>query len=82
MPLAIVKEEFQNKKISFGKSGLPLGQRDDIDELAIIALESNDKSLLNLFEKLPPLAELKKKKVDEQLRKSVAAIKSTHEKLT
>lgn len=76
MPLATVKEEFRNKKISFGKSGLPLGERDDVDELAIAALESNDKSLLKLFEQLPPLAELKKKRVDDELRKNAAAIRS------
>lgn len=73
MPLATIKKEFLTKKIAFGKSGDALGQRKDIDELAIIAIESNDKTLLRLFDKLPTLAELKKTKTDQQL-KSVAGV--------
>lgn len=68
MPLATIKKEFLGKRIAFGKSGDALGKRTDIDDLAIIALESNDKTLLRLFDKLPTLADLKKAKTDQQLK--------------
>jgi hypothetical protein len=69
MALSKIKAEFLNKVVAFGKSGKPLGERDDIDDLAIIALESGNKTLLVLFETLPSLGELKKAKTDLQLKK-------------
>jgi hypothetical protein len=72
MPLSEIKEEFKNKRIAFGKGGyLPIGQREDIDELAIIAQESQDPSLVKLFKKLPDLSELKKAKTESQLKRTV-----------
>lgn len=68
MALSRIKEEYLQKRVAFGKGAAPLYKRDDIDDLAIIALESKDKSLINLFEFLPPLAELKKKRVEEKIR--------------
>jgi hypothetical protein len=75
MAKAKIKKEYLQTTVAFGKSGLPLGNRDDIDDLAIIALESKDKTLLSLFETLPTLAELKKSKVDTELKAIPAAIK-------
>lgn len=70
MPLSKIKDQFKNKIVVFGKlSSVPIGQRTDIDELAIIAHESQDRSLLRLFEKLPELSELKRAKTDVQLKK-------------
>jgi hypothetical protein len=68
---ARIKKEFQNKRVAFGKSAAPLSKREDVDELALIAMESQDHSLLNLFEYLPPLDILKKTRVESQLRRDV-----------
>jgi len=73
MALAKIKKEHETTVVAFGNSGLPLGQRDDIDQLAIIAQESKNPSLLALFEKLPTLAELKKTKTDAELKAASAA---------
>jgi hypothetical protein len=70
MPLSEVKTEFKSKKIAFGKHYLPLGSREDIDDIAIAALESNDPSLLKLFKKLPELSQLKKVKTEAALKKA------------
>lgn len=71
MPFSKIKTEFFNKRIAFGKkSDLPLGERQDIDDLAVIAIESQDRSLLRLFEKLPDLTQLKKQKTDEALKQA------------
>lgn len=76
MPLSKIKEEYKSKVVIFGKNRTTsnrketLSQRDDIDDLAIIALESGDKSLVRLFESpMPSLADLKKAKTDSQLPK-------------
>lgn len=76
MAQAVIKDEHKQTTIAFGNSGLPLGLRDDIDQLAILAHESQDPSLLNLFKVLPPLAELKKSKVDAELKAISAANKA------
>jgi len=75
MVQATIKEEFKNKRLAFGKSANPLYKRSgiEINELAIIAHESKDKSLLQLFETFPTLAELKKTKTDQQLKEAVGA---------
>lgn len=70
MSLAAIKKEFLNKRIGFNNSADPLIKRNDIDDLAIIALESQDKSLLELFQTLPELAVLKKNKTDRELPKT------------
>lgn len=67
MALSKIKEQYGSTVVAFGNSGLPLGQREDIDELAIIAHQSQDPSVLVLFETLPPLDELLKQKTDHQL---------------
>lgn len=67
MPLSRIKGEYLSKQIGFGKSRQPLGRRDDIDDLAITALESQDKTLVELFEFLPTLESLKKAKTDKEL---------------
>lgn len=75
MPLSRYKQEFKDKRVAFGKSAAPLYLREDLDELAVIALESGDKTLLDLFEHLPSLEELKKQKTDLELTEVRAALK-------
>lgn len=67
MPLAKIKEEYKTRVVAFGKSAAPLFKRDDIDDLAILAIESGDKLLISYFEQLPPLDVLKKAKTDKDL---------------
>ncbi len=57
-----IKEKYKNKVVGFNNSTIPLGQRDDIEKLAEIALRSNDKTLLELFMEPPTLEELNSKK--------------------
>lgn len=63
-----IKKEFLKTYVAFGSGEGPLGKRDDIADLAIIALEANDEHLLNFFEKIPTLKELKKIKTDAELK--------------
>jgi hypothetical protein len=67
MPLSKIKTQYFNKRVAFGKSAALLHNREDIDDLAIIAHESQDKTLLDLFEILPELSVLKKAKTDREL---------------
>lgn len=69
MGLAVIKKQHLTKRVAFGKTAAPLYKRDDIDELAIIALESRNKNLIDLFETLPALDVLKKAKTDQQLNR-------------
>lgn len=64
-----IKDEYKKTVVAFGNSGLPLGERDDLYLLAIIAMESQDPSLLQFFEKLPTLEALKKEKTDRELKR-------------
>ena len=57
-----IKEQYKNKVVGFNNSATSLGERDDIDILAEIALSSNDLSLIELFEQIPTLEELRNKK--------------------
>lgn len=68
---AKLKAEHKTTFVAFNGGGSTLlGDRDDLDKLAIMAIQSGDKSLLNLFEQpLPSLDELKKSDVDDQLKK-------------
>lgn len=69
MPLSKIKNNYLSKRVAFGKTAAPLYKRDDIDDLAIIARESGNKSLIDLFETLPELSVLKKARTDKQLKK-------------
>lgn len=76
---ATIKKEFLDKRLAFGRSGNTLSNRsgEEINDLAIMALESKDQSLLKLFDKLPSLADLKKVKTDNQLKRvAVVAVKN------
>lgn len=66
MPLSKIKSEHASKIIAFGKrSDIPIGQRADIDDLAIMAHESGNRNLIRLFETpIPDLATLKKAKTE------------------
>lgn len=73
MPKSEIKEEFKTTLIAFNGGGRKtLGERDDIDVLAIMALESQNPELIKLFEVLPTLQELKSDQVESQLKKSDA----------
>ena len=67
-----LKEQYKDKVVGFNNSTTPLGYRDDLDKLAEIAIQSNDPSLLELFEEIPSLEKLyeeKGKKLIEELKK-------------
>jgi hypothetical protein len=68
MPLSKIKDEFKKTYVAFGKGQKKLGERDDIDELAITAIKSKNPNLLKLFvQPLPPLEELQKSAVAKKL---------------
>lgn len=71
--LATIKPEYKTKRVVYNNSGVALGKRTDHNELAIIALESGDKSLLRLFENIPDLAALKKTKTESELNRPLPA---------
>lgn len=48
-----IKKEFQETRVAYNGSGLPLGLRNDIHVLARLALDGDDASLLNMFEETP-----------------------------
>jgi hypothetical protein len=67
-----VKDQYLATVIAFGKSGQALSKRsqDELQDLAIMALRSNNPSLLRLFEEpLPSLEELLKSKMAKTLPK-------------
>lgn len=69
-PLSKIKAEHKDStKVVFGGRGKQkLGERDDIDDLAISALRSGNRNLLNLFEQpMPTLEALQKKSTDAKL---------------
>ena len=69
MSLSKVKDQFKDKLVVFNGGGKKtLGEREDIDQLAILAIESKDRTLLELFETLPELEVLKKAKTDTELK--------------
>lgn len=57
-PFLKIKQEYKATQIGFNNCGIPLGFRDDLDVLARIALDSNDATLLNLFETAPTYEQL------------------------
>ena len=67
MPSIKIKKQSETAIVAFGNSGLPLSERDDLLDLAIIARQSQDPTLLNHFEELPPLDQLLKQKVQPLL---------------
>lgn len=68
--LSKIKDEFKDTLIAFGgKGSLRLGQRQDLDALAIMAHKSGNKNLLKLFEVLPSLDKLEEDAMDSKLEK-------------
>ena len=57
-----IKEQYKDKVVGFNNSTTPLGYRDDLDKLAEISIQSNDPSLLELFEEIPSLEKLYEEK--------------------
>lgn len=76
---AKIKEDKKDTVVGFAGSGLPLGQRSqsDINHLAILAQESNNPTLIQLFDELPSLEDLKRQRTDTQL---TGAAKATTQK--
>jgi hypothetical protein len=74
---AKLKAEHKDKMVVFGGGGRKtLGERDDLDKLAIIGLESGDRTILDLFEEpIPSLEELKKDQTDAQLKEAPAMLR-------
>jgi hypothetical protein len=69
MAVAKIKKEFLGVVIGFNGSALPLGQRNDIDDLAIIAQQSQNQRLLRLFEnELPDVEALIQEKVETEIK--------------
>ncbi|WP_313215012.1 hypothetical protein [Soonwooa sp.] len=62
-----IKPEFKDKVIGYNGRSLPLSKRRDLDVLARLALESQSKELLPLFEEIPTLEELNKQKTNKVL---------------
>ncbi|WP_073077876.1 hypothetical protein [Chitinophaga jiangningensis] len=62
-----VKDAYLGTVVAYGHSALPLKERDDLIDLAILAIKSNDPTLLKLFDDLPPLSELLQAKTEQQL---------------
>jgi hypothetical protein len=79
---AKLKAEHKDKMVVFGGGGRKtLGERDDLDKLAIIGLESGDRTILDLFEEpIPSLEELKKDQTDAQLKEAPAPQVSNNSK--
>lgn len=75
MPLSKIKSQYLSKRVAFGKTAAPLYKREDIDDLAIIALESGHKNLIELFEVLPELSVLKKARTEAQLKRNAPVAK-------
>ena len=66
-----IKEQYKDKVVGFNNSTTPLGYRDDLDKLAEISIQSNDPSLLELFEEIPSLEKL----YEEKGKKLIAELK-------
>jgi hypothetical protein len=64
----LLKPEFKDRIIAYGKSALPLGQRDDLADLLILSYEANRSDYIDMFQDPPTLAELKGEKVDAILQ--------------
>ena len=66
-----IKKEKEKTILAFGKGGGELGKRSqaDLTQLAIIAHQSGDQSIIDLFEgELPPLEELQKKTTEKAIK--------------
>lgn len=64
-----IHEEYKTAVVGYNGSGLPLGERNDLDLLAEMAL-TVDPSLKRYFKKLPTLALLKRAQAREFLDKN------------
>ncbi len=65
-----IKKEFETEIVGFNGAALPLGQRTDLDMLALLALQSNNHNLLRYFEKLPTIQELENAKTNAFIKKT------------
>lgn len=65
-----LKAKYKTKVVGFNNSTAPLGERDDLDILAEIALNSGDETLLELFETPHNLKEIVKKKEAKFLKEN------------
>ena len=68
-----IKEEFKTTIVGFNNSGLPLGERDDLDKLALMA--QHDPHLAQYFVQLPTADQIK----DFQSGKFLTATEENHQ---
>jgi len=78
MAAAKIKKEHKDRVVGFNNSVQPLGERDDLDKLAEIAVRSKDQSLLDLFESVPTLKELDKAKTAKFLEATDSSDDKAH----
>lgn len=64
-----IKREYKQTVIATGNNGLPLGSKpkSEILDIAILARQSKDSSLLKMFKNLPPLETLLQEKVNNEI---------------
>ncbi|MFA6060037.1 MAG: hypothetical protein WC756_17675 [Taibaiella sp.] len=65
----VIKNKYLKTKVAFGARALPLEQRTEkeLEQLALMARESNSPQLIEYFESLPTLDELQKSKTDQAI---------------
>ncbi|AZA82161.1 hypothetical protein C1637_09975 [Chryseobacterium lactis] len=63
-----IRPKYKNKVVGFNGSAAPLGERDDFAVLAEIAVNSQDPSLLILFNKTPTAEDVKKFKTQKFMK--------------
>jgi hypothetical protein len=69
-----IKEEYKATIVGYNNSGIPLGERKDLQLLAEIAVKSGDESLLVLFEERPTQEMINRIKTSLFLEKTQAKI--------
>jgi hypothetical protein len=67
-PAITLKEDAKKRVIAFNNSAKPLGERDDLDQFAILAYESGRKDYLGLFDKVPTYEALKEAQAEQALK--------------
>jgi hypothetical protein len=66
-----IKDKYKKTVVGFNGSATPLGERDDILELADIAVRSQDPSILMLFKKAPTAEDVKAEREKEFFKTEV-----------
>lgn len=66
-----IKAEYLNTAVAFGSSGAVLSKRtqSELVDLAIMAQESKNPTLLKFFVSIPPVEDLRRMKLEENIQK-------------